>query len=1201
MPDPHPRHNGNRSFTEIHGPHSPSNSDSPLSLVVRKDEDRCRGHRNKGHGHSPGRSSGFSDGGYGSSPNRSPHQDLPYDTSPPISVKLIYQDTQDNENEKPLSLVIRKNLSHFRDPNFNIPEYTVHSKEQTEPQYKLSERDSGTEDSDLTPPNSVPPSHHTPPPSHCTPPPSHEASSHFNSSQSHQHGVPQSQHIISPSDYSHHHVAPQPPSHHTLPIPIPPTISLQSHPRTSDHQLSRIQLISQVEDEDRDRLVIEEKPSHITIVPNITLSAVSRRDSIVDGENEESEKDDKSTKTAGIKIKDFAKLLENEEVAGGSPKSPRKPSCDNNTPKLDVEEFSDVSSECPSVSSVDTWSSSMMEGKPYSYGSDLVIRRVSRSSNGEAMYQCDFCDKLFANKYHLQSHLVTHTGERAFNCRICKKTFGRKSTLRAHMTTHTKKSNFMCPVCEKACNDNNSLEEHMRMHTGEKPFICTICSKAYARKSHLNVHYRVHTGERPFICHHCDKDFTEKRFLNDHLQTAHNGIDGPLKCPNCAREFAYKTSLKQHLKKQMCERNMNRGTSSSLAGAVSKQFQCPFCEKSYSWKQTLKQHVSMYHRNKIHTDEFWRYELTKNRRAVMDDKANDDLWHKQLGKHGEEVVKKIKVEGDQGTSVHGETSPSVDSKWLEQIKQMPVPPNDANSSNTGGVSTEIKLLALQSLQNSLHFMSMGMTAQQLSSLSPAQQLATMAPFHRLANLQTATNQESAPTATTLLKEDAVNPPQQDSYLSLLAKIAKKECEEREEKTKKKVIVDEPLTHDSQGPTRLPAKETESTAEQDNNDSQDNGLPMLPIKEESPTKRTQMWLNQVNKYRHRLPKEELDANHEQLWEEQISRVRKNPVRSPLEPVEIVIEDDSDSNRSRNASPCLPAPILPIDQQETALSVLQSKLLMNQTAAPPPSMISQAGSASPRPEFPLPRSLGGPPTTKQVKLPTKGFHRDISPLARNPTGSPPRRSTISINSPEPVRATPPGTPGPPLSKEKTTFDLPSADGSSSVLKSLLLERTNRKRSSPGDNSQQEEPKKSPGPAIICTKQPRPEQPRITEDILRKRLLGWVDPPPACDEPVSPAKTAADPAQGSQEPIEPVEPIEEAGSAASVDPHNAPIQDHSYNNVSNVNHQSGESQVNNNDNSREENDNNDNGERRYNTLSYANTSVLKHLLYRYTGTPQ
>ena len=53
----------------------------------------------------------------------------------------------------------------------------------------------------------------------------------------------------------------------------------------------------------------------------------------------------------------------------------------------------------------------------------------------------------------------------------------------------------------------------------------------------------------------------------------------------------------------------------------------------------LLQHVSMYHRNKVHTDEFWRYELTKNRRTVTDDKANEDLWKKQLGKHAEETAR----------------------------------------------------------------------------------------------------------------------------------------------------------------------------------------------------------------------------------------------------------------------------------------------------------------------------------------------------------------------------------------------------------------------------------------------------------------------------------------------------------------------------------------------------------------------------------
>jgi len=192
-------------------------------------------------------------------------------------------------------------------------------------------------------------------------------------------------------------------------------------------------------------------------------------------------------------------------------------------------------SDAASVSSIDTWQTH----SPAAAAADpAAAARNARANSGGAVdaqqHVCRYCDKRFANKYHLASHLVTHTGERAFSCNRCDKTFGRRSTLRAHMTTHTRTSNFMCPLCGKACNDRNSLSEHVRMHTGEKPFVCGVCGKAYARKSHLNVHYRVHTGERPFVCGVCGKDFTERRFLNDHAQTAHpnageGGDAGPLR------------------------------------------------------------------------------------------------------------------------------------------------------------------------------------------------------------------------------------------------------------------------------------------------------------------------------------------------------------------------------------------------------------------------------------------------------------------------------------------------------------------------------------------------------------------------------------------------------------------------------------------------------------------------------------------------
>jgi uncharacterized Zn-finger protein len=906
----------------------------------------------------------------------------------------------------------------------------------------------------------------------------------------------------------------------------------------------------------------------------------------------ESQKIYENSKSAGIKIKAFAKLL---EEGGNSSKEEANISNEEVSPIVEGDGISDLSSECASISSVDTWSSSMIEGKPYTYGSDVVIRRISRSSNGESVYQCDFCDKLFANKYHLQSHLVTHTGERAFTCKICKKTFGRKSTLRAHMTTHTKVSNFMCTVCEKACNDNNSLEEHMRMHTGEKPFVCSICQKAYARKSHLNVHYRVHTGERPFVCEYCNKDFTEKRFLNDHMQTAHNGIDGPLKCPNCAREFAYKTSLKQHLKKQMCERNMKRAHGNLSSGSVAKQFQCPFCDKSYSWKQTLKQHVSMYHRNKVHTDEFWRYELTKNRRTIMDDKANEDLWKKQLGKHAEETAK-LKLEAEAAAAAAAAAAAENDgssiqtaneekssesntqdenSKWLDQINRA-----GTSQASNENVTTEMKLLALQSLQNSLHFMSMGMSGPQFAAMSNLQ---------RFANLQNISGQESA--APAQIKIENPSGPPQESYLSLLAQIAKKESDDRFDNLKPTID-----TGDNQ------LKEMSSYTNKDNGSS-DNVLPLPPTKEESSVKRTQMWLQQVNKYRHKPPKEELDANHEELWEQQISRVKKNPVRSPLEPVEIVIEDDSDapSRELNGASPFQPPrPLSRHSRRSTinnnnneSVTVFQAKIVLSQPTGP-------QGTTT----LSLPQQFISPPGPSAMSPKAFLLPAHAKPKLENQgSDSHDPNDHISLpNEPELGRPSPVPTPAP---REQSPVPAPHFGEDASMLKSLLLDRMKRKRSSSIETDVNS--KKSTSSSVPKVSKPLaiPEQP---QDILRKRLLGWVDPPAPKEPPKQERATASVPPQRSQEPsrVRAQTPAGEHlnqnyGQVFQIDLNQqeesarSPPVRHSLPTVSPPPNNPPEQPNHTSDNKSTKKENA--AIKKETPVTYANTSVLKHLLHRYT----
>merc|ERR1719336_3771055 len=395
----------------------------------------------------------------------------------------------------------------------------------------------------------------------------------------------------------------------------------------------------------------------------------------------------------------------------------------------------------------------------------------------------------------------------------------------------------------------------------------------------------------------------------------------------------------------MCERNMKRCHGNLSNGAVAKQFQCPFCDKSYSWKQTLKQHVSMYHRNKVHTDEFWRYELTKNRKTVLDDVANEDAWKQQLGKHAEEAAK-LKKEAAEAAAAAAAAEENLSrpatpaaagsgeqtgGAWMDQVKRSSTPAPEAANPTLEPVTTEMKLLALQNLQqnlqSSLHFMSMGMAAPQLAAMTSLQ---------RLAGIQSSltTNDQS-------VKVEPSGPPQ-ESYLSLLAQFAAKESEER------------------------------SLAENANGESSSTGArqppAILPAKEESSVKRTQLWLQQVNKYRHKPPKEELDANHEQLWEQQISRVKRNPVRSPLEPVEIVIEDDGEkSGSSFEGSPrhtirssASRRSTLTNNNKEEGSVVYQVNLVGAPSYASPLVFQAQgAGCPTPPIRIPTPQAAGTPP--------------------------------------------------------------------------------------------------------------------------------------------------------------------------------------------------------------------------------------------------
>ena len=495
----------------------------------------------------------------------------------------------------------------------------------------------------------------------------------------------------------------------------------------------------------------------------------------------------------------------------------------------------------------------------------------------------------------------------------------------------------------------------------------------------------------------------------------------------------------------------------------------------------------MYHRNKVHTDEFWRYELTKNRRSFVDDRVNEDLWKKQLGKHGEETeTKPVKQE----TTVSPAATPALNAseakeeqmKWLEQI----------NRSSSSQMSPEMKLFALQSLQKSLQSLqyisgnnTTGVVAQnkvEAGSIRPESAPSPAGSHQQLPNLP-----KELPGG---LKQELTDAPTNDSsYLALLAQISRRE----------------------------------SATMQEGGDD-----PMPPTSSESAANRTQMWLAQVTKYRNSRSSsglKEESHTHDTLWEQQIARIKNNPVRSPLEPVEITLDDDTTV----------------VVVSKTNSTILSTSNINNNNNNNTDSL-------------PVYQSL---PVPHAPKEPLPG-------------------SAASLRHSHDMLA----------EKEEDAAKEGRSNEDQSMLKSLLLDRFKRKRSSASSSDSSglaKRPGKSPPPlssqpstAETAPASPPASQPAIgfepPQEILRKRLLGWVD------QPATPPPAATATAyQGSQpQQQQPTQQPSAVDLRATEPPHQHQRQQ-----------QQEGSTVKEEESRKEEQQ-----------VSYTQTSVLKHLLYRYTA---
>ncbi|XP_064611547.1 zinc finger protein 354B-like [Liolophura sinensis] len=121
-----------------------------------------------------------------------------------------------------------------------------------------------------------------------------------------------------------------------------------------------------------------------------------------------------------------------------------------------------------------------------------TIKIISSDKLGikDRHYKCSDCGRVFTVLTALTSHMRTHTRQRN-KCDECGKVFTRSWLLKGHMRTHTGERPFLCPEpgCDKAFADKSNLRSHLLIHTvTTKSFVCQKCGRAFAQKRYLHKH-----------------------------------------------------------------------------------------------------------------------------------------------------------------------------------------------------------------------------------------------------------------------------------------------------------------------------------------------------------------------------------------------------------------------------------------------------------------------------------------------------------------------------------------------------------------------------------------------------------------------------------------------------------------------------------------------------------------------------------------
>ncbi|XP_032670833.1 zinc finger protein 2 homolog isoform X2 [Odontomachus brunneus] len=229
-----------------------------------------------------------------------------------------------------------------------------------------------------------------------------------------------------------------------------------------------------------------------------------------------------------------------------------------------------------------------------------LLNHITQSHEGQLLFQCFMCDKMYERWSGLEIHEATHRLDKPYLCDLCGKSFKHSNFLRCHKRSHldeSKKKRHVCEICEKAFRSRFHLKEHKNQHEGNKPYTCEQCGKAFHKRMQLRQHKLSH-GLNKYICSICSATFNRKGNMSAHIKR-HNNESEVYTCSVCAYKCKSMSELKMHRKNHTEEEIVDSIKKKSTDKEI---WRCNVCNKVFLKHTILINHERTHKNDKTYVE-----------------------------------------------------------------------------------------------------------------------------------------------------------------------------------------------------------------------------------------------------------------------------------------------------------------------------------------------------------------------------------------------------------------------------------------------------------------------------------------------------------------------------------------------------------------------------------------------------------------------